>query len=147
MNKSGKQQRKVYVYTKNLELLLTFVSTASAARELNLSQGNIVLCCQGVLKSYKGMYFSYTPLLTNEDVEKLYEEGEEKRKKRGMQMNLIVSKYRKNNKEKANAISLRYFYKHRDKMLAYQKERYYLKKYGMTELEFKRIKYEKLQDN
>lgn len=146
MNKNGKQQRKVYVYTKDLNLITTYPSTASAARELNLSQGNIVLCCQGVLKSYKGMYFSYTPLLTNEDVKKLYEEGEEKRKIRGMQMNLIVSKYRKNNKETTNAISLRYYYNHRDKMLAYQKERYYLKKYGMTELDYKRIKNERTQD-
>ena len=128
MNKSGKQQRKVYVYTKNLELLLTFVSTAEAARELNLSQGNIVLCCQGVLKHYKDMYFSYTPLLTNEDVEALYKQGEEKRKIRSKQMNLITSKYRKNNKEKANAISLRYYYNHKEKVLAYQKEYYQRKK-------------------
>lgn len=147
MNKSGKQQRKVYVYTKNLELLLTFPSTAECARELNLSQGNIVLCCQGVLKSYKGMYFSYTPLLTNEDVEALHKQGEDKRKKRAMQMNLIVSKYRKNNQEKTNAISLRYYYRNREKALAYQKERYYLKKYGMTELDYKRIKNERTQDN
>lgn len=128
MNKSGKQQRKVYVYTKNLELLLTFPSTAECARELNLSQGNIVLCCQGVLKLYKDMYFSYTPLLTNEDVEALYKQGEEKRKKRSMQMNLITSKYRKNNKEKTNAISLRYYYNHKDQVLAYQKEYYKRKK-------------------
>lgn len=147
MNKSGKHQRTVYVYTKDLNLITTYPSTASAARELNLSQGNIVLCCQGVLKSYKGMYFSYQPLNSQEDLEALYKQGEEKRKIRGMQMSLITSKYRNNNKEKANAISLRYFYNHRDKMLAYQKERYYLKKYGMTELEYKRIKNERTQDN
>lgn len=125
MNKSGKQQRKVYVYTKKLELLLTFPSTAECARELNLSQGNIVLCCQGVLKHYKGMYFSYQPLNSQEDLEALYKQGEEKREKRGMQMYLITSKYRQNNKEKTNAISLRYYYNHKEKVLAYQKERYH----------------------
>ena len=125
MNKSGKQQRKVYVYTKNLELLLTFPSTAECARELNLSQGNIVLCCQGVLKHYKGMYFSYQPLNSQEDLEALYKQGEEKREKRGMQMYLITSKYRKNNKEKTNAISLRYYYNHKSQVLKYQKERYH----------------------
>lgn len=146
MNKSGKQQKEVYVYTKDLNLITTYPSTASAARELNLSQGNIVLCCQGVLKSYKGMYFSYQPLDSQEDLEALYKQGEEKRKIRGMQMSLITSKYRKNNKETTNAISLRYYYNHKDQVLAHQKERYYLKKYGMTELEYKRIKNERTQD-
>lgn len=147
MNKSGKQQRKVYVYTKNLELLLTFVSTAECARELNLSQGNIVLCCQGVLKSYKGMYFSYTPLLTNEDVEGLHKQGEDKRDKRDSQVIQAISKYRGKNKERLNQNSLNYYYRHKEKVLPYQKERYYLKKYGMTELEYKRIKNERTQDN
>ena len=125
MNKSGKKARKVYVYTKDLNLITTYPSTAECARELNLSQGNIVLCCQGVLKHYKGMYFSYQPLNSQEDLEALYKQGEEKREKRGMQMYLITSKYRKNNKEKTNAISLRYYYNHKEKVLAYQKERYH----------------------
>lgn len=122
---SGKKKKEVYVYTKDFKLLLTFPSTAECARELNLSQGNIVLCCQGVLKHYKGMYFSYQPLNSQEDLEALYKQGEEKREKRGMQMYLITSKYRKNNKEKTNAISLRYYYNHKEKVLAYQKERYH----------------------
>ena len=132
---SGKKKKEVYVYTKDLNLITTYPSTAEAARQLNLSQGNIVLCCQGVLKSYKGMYFSYTPLLTNEDVEALHKQGEDKRKKRAMQMNLIVSKYRKNNKEKANEISLRYYYNHRQRILQRQKERYH------------KLKDERTQDN
>lgn len=125
---SGKKEKKVYVYTKDFKLLLTFPSTAECARELNLSQGNIVLACQGVLKHYKGLYFSYTPLLTNEDLEALYKQGEEKRKKRGMQMYLITSKYRQNNKAKTNAISLRYYYNHKSQVLKYQKEYYQRKK-------------------
>lgn len=128
MNKSGKQQRTVYVYTKDLNLITTYPSTASAARELNLSQGNIVLCCQGVLKSYKGMYFSYTPLLTNEDVEALHKQGEDKRDKRDSQVIQAMSKYREKNKDKLNQNSLNYYYRHREKVLVYQKEYYKRKK-------------------
>lgn len=134
MNKSGKKARKVYVYTKDLELLLTYETTADAARDLNLSQGNIVLTCQGVLKDYKGMYFSYTPLNSQEDVEALHQQGEEKRMKRNNQVGNAQKKYRANNREKANAISLRYYYNHKDKVLAYQKERYHkLKNEGIQD--------------
>ena len=125
MNKSGKQQKKVYVYTKDFKLLLTFPSTAECARELNLSQGNIVLCCQGVLKSYKGMYFSYTPLLTKEDIEQLHQQGQEKRDKRDEQISKAQKKYGEAHKDKLNEMSLRYYYKNRQRILQYQKERYH----------------------
>lgn len=139
MNKSGKKPRKVYVYTKDLELQEIYPTTADCARALGISQGNIVLACQGVLKSYKGMYFSYQPLLTNEDVEALHKQGEEKRNKRDNQVEIAQLKYRQNNQDKLREIALRYYYKNRDEMLAYQRNRYYLKKYGMTKEEYERI--------
>lgn len=125
MNKSGKKPRKVYVYNKNLELQETFNTTADASRALELSQGNIVLACQGVLKSYKGLYFSYTPLNSQEDLEKLHKEGEDKRNKRDNQVDIAQIKYRQNNKDKLREIALRYYYNHREEMLTYQKERYH----------------------
>lgn len=139
MNKSGKKARKVYVYTKDLELQEIYPTTADAARALELSQGNIVLACQGVLKSYKGLYFSYQPLLTNEDVEALHKQGEAKRNKRDNQVNKAQTKYRQNNKKRLNQVSLNYYYQNRDKMLTYQKNRYYLKKYGMSKEEYEGI--------
>lgn len=125
---SGKKPRKVYVYTKELELQEIYPTTADCARKLDLSQGNIVLACQGVLKSYKGMYFSYQPLLTNEDVEALHKQGEDKRNKRDNQVTQAQSKYRQNNKERLNQISLNYYYNHKDQVLTYQKEYYQKKK-------------------
>lgn len=130
---SGKKARKVYVYDKNLELQETFNTTADASRALELSQGNIVLACQGVLKSYKGLYFSYQPLLTNEDVEALHKQGEDKRNKRDNQVYQAQSKYRQNNKDKLNQISLNYYYNHRDQVLTYQKEYYKKKKNERTQ--------------
>ena len=133
MNKSGKKPRKVYVYTKDLELQEIYPTTADASRALELSQGNIVLACQGVLKSYKGMYFSYQPLLTNEDVEALHKQGEDKRNKRDNQVYQAQSKYRQTNKERLNQISLNYYYNHRDQVLTYQKEYYKKKKNERTQ--------------
>lgn len=133
MNKSGKKPRKVYVHNKNLELQETFETTADCARALGISQGNIVLACQGVLKSYKGMYFSYKPLLTNEDVEALHKQGEDKRNKRDNQVYQAQSKYRQNNKERLNQISLNYYYRNKDKVLTYQKEYYQKKKNERTQ--------------
>lgn len=135
MNKSGKKPRKVYVYNKNLELQEIYPTTADASRALELSQGNIVLCCQGVLKTYKGLYFSYTPLNSQEDLEKLHKEGEDKRNKRDNQVNIAQIKYRQNNKDKLREIALRYYYNHREEMLTYQKERYH------------RLKNERIQDS
>ena len=140
MNKSGKQPRKVYAYTKDLELQEIYPTTADASRALELSQGNIVLACQGVLKSYKGMYFSYQPLNSQEDLEELHKEGEEKRNKRDNQVNKAQTKYRQGNRDKLRYLALRYYYENRGKMLTYQKNRYYLKKYGMTKEEYLKLK-------
>jgi len=133
MNKSGKKPRKVYVYTKDLELQEIYPTTADASRALELSQGNIVLACQGVLKSYKDMYFSYQPLSSQEDVEALHKQGEDKRNKRDNQVYQAQSKYRQNNKDKLNQISLNYYYNHRDQVLTYQKEYYKKKKNERTQ--------------
>jgi hypothetical protein len=133
MNKSGKKARKVYVYNKNLELEETFETTSDCARALGISQGNIVLACQGVLKSYKGMYFSYQPLNSQEDLEKLHKEGEDKRNKRDNQVTQAQTKYRQTNKDKLNQISLNYYYNHRDQVLTYQKEYYQKKKNERTQ--------------
>lgn len=139
MNKSGKKPRKVYVYNKNLELEEIYPTTADCARALGISQGNIVLCCQGVLKSYKGLYFSYQPLNSQEDLEALHKQGEDKRNKRNNQVDKAQTKYRHSNKDKLREIALRYYYNHREEMLTYQKNRYYLKKYGMTKEEYERL--------
>lgn len=115
---------KVYCYTKKLELLVTFESTAQCARELGLSQGNVVLTCQGVLPSYHGMYMSYTPLKSQEDVEKLHQEGKAKKAKRDEQVDNAQIGYRARNREKLAKNALAWYYRNREKVIEYQKERY-----------------------
>lgn len=115
---------KVYCYTKKLELLVTFESTAQCARELGLSQGNVVLTCQGVLPSYHGMYMSYTPLKSQEDVEKLHQEGKAKKAKRDVQVDNAQISYRARNREKLAKNALAWYYRNREKVIEYQKERY-----------------------
>jgi hypothetical protein len=121
----------VLVYDKDFTLLSAFTSTADAARKLDYSQGNIVNCCLGSLPHYHNLYFSYIPL-TKEGKEQLEKEGEEKKQKRIQAMRKATKKWQVTHKETYNAVA---------------RNAYYKKKYGMTELEFKRIKYEKLQDN
>jgi hypothetical protein len=121
----------VLVYDKDFTLLSAFTSTADAARKLDYSQGNIVNCCLGSLPHYHNLYFSYIPL-TKEGKEQLEKEGEEKKQKRIQAMRKATKKWQVTHKETYNAAA---------------RNAYYKKKYGMTELEFKRIKYEKLQDN
>ena len=77
--------KPVLVYDEDLTLLSAFTSTAETARQLNLSQGNIVNCCSGSLKHYKHLIFSFTPLNSKEDREKQLQEGEEKHKRRTQQ--------------------------------------------------------------
>lgn len=82
-----KTSRPVLVYDENLTLLSAFTSTAETARQLNLQQGNIVNVCSGSLKHYKHLIFSYTPLNSKEDRERILEEGEQKRINRLEQVN------------------------------------------------------------
>ena len=130
--KKANQQRaiersqKVYVYDLNFNLLAVHPSTAETARRLNLSQGNIVCCCNGSLPHYKGMYFSYQPL-TKEIKEKIDNQGKAKKEKRLKQVYKAAKKWTSNNKELVNQKGRDY---------------YYQQKYGMNEQEYKRTKKE-----
>lgn len=77
-----KTSKPTLVYDEDLTLLSAFTSTAEAARQLGLSQGNIVNVCSGSLKHYKHLIFSFTPLNSKQDREKQLEEGEEKKRRR-----------------------------------------------------------------
>lgn len=77
-----KISKPVLVYDENLTLLSAFTSTAEAARQLNLSQGNIVNVCSGSLKHYKHLIFSYTPINSEKEREKQLEKGKDKYKRR-----------------------------------------------------------------
>lgn len=123
----GFAPKTVYVYTKDLQLLLTFNSTKEAARELGISQGNIVNCCLGSLPHYHNLYFSYVPMDIKAK-EQLDKQGEEKKQRRLQAVKKATAKWQKTHKEK-------YLQKARDQ--------YYKKMYGMNEHEYK-IK--KLQD-
>ena len=82
-----KTSRPVLVYDEELNLLSAFTSTAETARQLNLSQGNIVNVCSGALDHYKHLIFSYTPINSKKDREKQLEEGKDKQKRRLKQVN------------------------------------------------------------
>lgn len=77
-----KTSKPVLVYDEDLTLLSAFTSTAEAARQLGLSQGNIVNVCSGSLKHYKHLIFSYTPINSEKEREKQLEEGKDKHKRR-----------------------------------------------------------------
>lgn len=77
-----KTSRPVLVYDEELNLLSAFTSTAETARQLNLSQGNIVNVCSGALDHYKHLIFSYTPINSKKDREKQLEDGKDKQKRR-----------------------------------------------------------------
>ena len=120
------RSQMVLVYDKDFTLLSAFTSTADCARKLDYSQGNIVNCCLGSLPHYHNLYFSYIPL-TKDGKEQLEKQGEEKKQKRIQAMRKATKKWQVTHKETYNATA---------------RNAYYQKKYGMTELEFKRIKYE-----
>lgn len=87
-----KLSKPVLVYDEDLNLLSAFTSTAEAARQLNLQQGNIVNVCSGSLKHYKHLIFSYTPINSKEDREKQLQDGEEKKIRRLSQVNKACQK-------------------------------------------------------
>jgi len=87
-----KMAKPVLVYDENLTLLSAFTSTAEAARQLNLQQGNIVNVCSGSLPHYKHLIFTYTPLNSKEDREKQLQDGEEKKRRRLSQVNKACQK-------------------------------------------------------
>lgn len=112
--------KPVLVYDENLTLLSAFTSTAETARQLNLSQGNIVNVCSGSLKHYKHLIFSFTPLNSQQDREKQLQEGEEKHKRRLLQINKACQKLYWSDAEK---------YRERGRMYARKK------KYGKEEIQ------------
>lgn len=122
------QSQMVLVYDMDFNLLSAFTSTAETARQLGLSQGNIVNCCLGSLSSYHNMYFSYIPL-TKEVKKKIDESGEEKRKKRIKSINKAVRGWQERNRDYFNSFMRNY---------------YYQKKYGMSETEYKQQKKNKI---
>ena len=125
------KSQKVLVYDMDFNLLSAFTSTAETARQLGFSQGNIVNCCLGSLENYHNMYFSYIPL-TKEIKEKLDESGKEKKLKRFKSISKAVTKWQKANRERFNARILNH---------------YYMKKYGMSEAEYKQQKKSKLNEH
>lgn len=129
-----KTSKKVYVYDEDLNQVSAFTSTASAARELNTSQGNIASACGGSLPRYMGRIFSYiqlTDISQRQEVEKSMEQQRDKNKK---SMLKAVSKYYNKNKEanteayqkwleRARIYSRDYYQKNHDEVLTKMKER------------------------
>ena len=76
---SIKRSRTVYVYTPELQLLTAYTSTSEAGQATG-SQGNVTRCCDGELKRYKGMIFSYLPLNSMEEREELERSKLQKRR-------------------------------------------------------------------
>lgn len=124
----GKTEKKVYVYTSDLKLLVQFESTAEAARQLNLSQGNISNCCVGSLETYHQMIFSFIPLNTKEDRDKVLEEGREKKAKRLKQVGKAYLKNYHKDPTKARQRALDYYYRHHEENKKRQLENYYRRK-------------------
>lgn len=129
-----KTSKPVYVYDEDLNQVSAFTSTASAARELNTSQGNIASASAGALPRYMGRIFSYiqlTDISQREAVEKAMEQQRDKNKKSMMK---AVSKYYNKNKEanteayqkwleRAKEYSRNYYYSHHDEVLIKMRER------------------------
>ena len=119
--KISKRKKTVYQYDFELNLIAIYESTSDAARQLNISQGNICQCANHIIKSTNGYYFSYEPLteLPSIDVEK--------RRKYLLTTSKACRKYQSKpqNKEKYN-----------DKA----KARYYVTKYGCTQEDYEKAK-------
>lgn len=124
----GKIQKTVYVYTKDFQLVVTFTSTAEAARELGLSQGNISNCCVGSLETYHQLIFSFIPLNSKEDREKVLEEGREKKQRRLKQVGKAYIKNYHKDPQKARERAMRYYYNHHEENKRRQLENYYRRK-------------------
>ena len=130
-----KTSKPVLVYNENLTLLSAFTSTAETARRLNLSQGNITNVCNGTLNHYKHMIFSYIPLNSKEDRDKVEQEAEGKRKRRLQQVNKACQKIYYSDIEKGRAKGRAHYYKDIEKSRAKGRAQYYKKKYGKEKSE------------
>lgn len=109
-----KTSKTVLVYDLDFNLLSAFTSTAHAARELNLSQGNISNVCMGSLHSYKGLYFSFVPLYTKEDRDKVEQRAATKRRKRLDSVNKACQKRYAANVELYREYGRKYYQKRKN---------------------------------
>lgn len=103
-------KKKVYVYDEDLNLVKTYESTASVEKEGH-SQGNVVRCCQGILKRYKQCIWSYTPLTSIQERTDLENSQCEKRTAHHTNVMKAISKYNENHRELNRLRALKYYYK------------------------------------
>lgn len=122
-------QKKVYVYDEELVQVSAFTSTSDAARILGKSQGNIASSCTGALPRYLGRIWSYEELSNmkqrEELEEKMHYQWEKNRKStlkackkwypKGKSQGKL---WYQNHLEEMREISRKYYYDHRDKILA-----------------------------
>jgi hypothetical protein len=106
--------KMVLAYDMDFHLLSAFTSTADAARRLDLSQGNISNVCMGSLHSYKGLYFSFIPLYSQEDRDKVEEKARAKRDKRLKSVTKACQRRYASNIEKYRAYGREYYYRRKN---------------------------------
>lgn len=112
--KGEKSSKIVLVYDREFNLLSAFTSTAQAAKQLELSQGNIANCCMGSLSTYKDMYFSYIPLSSIEDRQKVERKALPKFKKRMKSLAKAQRKYYFKDVERSREIGRQQYYKRKE---------------------------------
>lgn len=56
------RSKQVYQYSKELELITVWESTAECGRN-GYNEGHVASCCRGEIKSHKGYIWRYTPLI------------------------------------------------------------------------------------
>lgn len=108
----------VYAYDKDYNQVSAFTSTAEAARQLGLSQGNLSSCCMGSLPTYKSLIWSYDPELTPEKREELVRQSKDKFIKNRLSTSKAMENYRNRpeNQEKARRKALKYYYEHKEQI-------------------------------
>lgn len=116
-----KNSSSVHVYDEELNYLSGFSSTAEAARELDLSQGNISSCCMGSLPRYRKMIFSYTRLQSMDERKALEASAREKFNKNRASTTRATIKWQQRNREKYNQRAKDYYYAHREEILRQRK--------------------------
>ena len=125
-----KASKTVLVYSKDYQLLSAFTSTADAARQLNLSQGNISSCCMGSLETYKGLIFTFKPIGSEKDHERILKKGEDKKIRRLHQVNMACKKMYHSDIEEGRRKAREYYHKNIEKSRARGRKNYYKRKHG-----------------
>lgn len=118
----------VYVYDEDLNELSAFTSTKDAAKDLNLSQGNISSCCMGSLPRYRGLIWSYARLSSMDERKALEDSVKEKFNKNRASTRIATQQWQQRNREKYIKRVKDYYYEHKEEIL--EKRR---KKYGKKE--------------